>query len=52
MKIEGSTFIVTGGVSGLGEHTARYLLKKGANVVLFDRNAKRGNALVQELDAR
>jgi len=50
MKIKGSTFFVTGGASGLGEQTARWLVQHEANVVLIDRNAKRGNALVQELD--
>lgn len=52
MKVENGTFVVTGGVSGLGEHTARFLLQKGANIVLFDRNTKRGHEIVAELDSK
>jgi NAD(P)-dependent dehydrogenase (short-subunit alcohol dehydrogenase family) len=36
MQIEGSTFLVAGGGSGLGEATARMLLGAGANVVVAD----------------
>jgi NAD(P)-dependent dehydrogenase (short-subunit alcohol dehydrogenase family) len=36
MHIEGSTFLVAGGGSGLGEATARMLLGAGANVVVAD----------------
>lgn len=52
MQIEGNAAIVTGGASGLGEATARHLHAKGAHVVLFDRDADRGNAIAQELGAR
>lgn len=37
MRIENSTFVVTGAASGLGEATARLLLERGANVVGTDR---------------
>lgn len=36
MRIDGSTFLVAGGGSGLGEATARMLLGAGANVVVAD----------------
>ena len=34
MQIQGSTFIVTGGASGLGEGTVRMLAAAGAHVVI------------------
>jgi NAD(P)-dependent dehydrogenase (short-subunit alcohol dehydrogenase family) len=52
MKIPGSTFIVTGGVSGLGEATVRTLHAREANVVIFDINEERGSALSKELGNR
>lgn len=36
MKIQGKSFIVTGGASGLGAATARMLIERGASVVLAD----------------
>jgi NAD(P)-dependent dehydrogenase (short-subunit alcohol dehydrogenase family) len=36
MRIDGSTFIVTGGASGLGAATADELLERGANVAIAD----------------
>lgn len=36
MNISGSTFIITGGGSGLGEATARLFASSGANVVVAD----------------
>lgn len=52
MRLEGSTFIVTGGASGLGEGTARMLVTGGARVVIADLQADRGEALAKELGAR
>lgn len=52
MKFEGSTFIVTGGASGLGEATVRRFHGAGANVVIADLDAKRGEALATELGSR
>ncbi|PMR67451.1 3-hydroxyacyl-CoA dehydrogenase [Halomonas heilongjiangensis] len=52
MKFQDNTFIVTGGASGLGEATVRALHGAGANVVIADLNAERGEALAAELNAR
>jgi NAD(P)-dependent dehydrogenase (short-subunit alcohol dehydrogenase family) len=40
MRIEGSSAVVTGGGSGLGEATARLLASLGAIVHVFDRNTE------------
>ena len=52
MELKGSTFIVTGGASGLGAATARMVVAGGGNAVLADVNADVGNALAQELGRR
>jgi len=49
MELQGKTFIVSGGSSGLGEATARTLSKAGAHVVIADINDEKGNALAGEL---
>ena len=49
MELKASTFIVTGGASGLGAATARMIVAGGGNVVLADVNAEVGNALAAEL---
>ncbi len=51
MRIEGSSAIVVGGASGLGEATARALHAHGAVVTIADVNAEKGVALASELDA-
>jgi NAD(P)-dependent dehydrogenase (short-subunit alcohol dehydrogenase family) len=51
MKIQGSTFLVTGGSSGLGAATARRLAAAGANVVVVDLNSEAGEALAADLGA-
>lgn len=51
MDSRGSTFIVTGGASGLGAATARMLVQGGANVVLADLKDDEGRALAVELGA-
>jgi len=52
MRIDGSSALVAGGASGLGEATARHLHAGGARVVIADLNAERGEALTGELGER
>ena len=52
MKLQGSTFIVTGGASGLGEATARMVVVGGGNAVLADLKEAEGKALAQMLGAK
>jgi NAD(P)-dependent dehydrogenase (short-subunit alcohol dehydrogenase family) len=49
MDISGSSAIVTGGASGLGEATVRLLTKRGARVVVLDMNDDKGEALAKEV---
>ena len=46
---EGSTFIVTGGASGLGAATARMIVDGGGSVVIADLNEDDGTALADAL---
>jgi NAD(P)-dependent dehydrogenase (short-subunit alcohol dehydrogenase family) len=52
MRIEGTGALVAGGASGLGAATARALHARGAQVVVADVDAQRGEALVAELGDR
>jgi NAD(P)-dependent dehydrogenase (short-subunit alcohol dehydrogenase family) len=52
MQIRGSTFIVTGGASGLGEGTVKTLAEAGANVVIADLQADKGEGLARQLGAQ
>ena len=49
MQVEGSSAIVFGGASGLGEATARRLHEHGARVTIADLNEDKGGALAAEL---
>jgi NAD(P)-dependent dehydrogenase (short-subunit alcohol dehydrogenase family) len=49
MNLEGSSSIVTGGASGIGEASARQLTEAGARVVIADLNEEKGEALAKEL---
>ncbi|TMK25265.1 MAG: SDR family NAD(P)-dependent oxidoreductase [Actinobacteria bacterium] len=49
MNVEGSSAIVVGGASGLGEATVRMLHGRGALVTIADVNAEKGAALGGEL---
>ena len=49
MEIKDNVAIITGGVSGLGEATARSIVNKGGKVALLDLNAERGADISSEL---
>ena len=49
MDLKDKVAVISGGVSGLGEATARLLLGAGAKVALMDLNEEAGAALVSEL---
>jgi len=49
MELNGTSAIVTGGASGLGEATARLLTKRGVKVVIADLQADKGEVLAKEL---
>lgn len=50
MEIEKTVFLVTGGASGLGEATARMVVRRGGRVVVADVNPA-GRALAEEMGA-
>jgi NAD(P)-dependent dehydrogenase (short-subunit alcohol dehydrogenase family) len=52
MDLNGSSAIVTGGASGLGEATATLLHAGGASVTLFDMNAEAGAATAARIGGR
>lgn len=50
MNLENRVVVITGGASGLGQATARYMIaEKNAKVALLDLNAEAGDAMVAEL---
>ena len=51
MHIEDKVIVITGGASGLGLATARYMIRsdKGARVALLDLNAEAGELAAREL---
>jgi len=51
MEINGSSAIITGGASGLGEATARTLAAQGVRVTIFDRNEERAKEVAGEIGA-
>jgi len=51
VQIRGSSFIVTGGASGLGAATARLMVEGGGKVLIADLKEQEGGALVRELGA-
>jgi NAD(P)-dependent dehydrogenase (short-subunit alcohol dehydrogenase family) len=51
MEINGKTFLISGGGSGLGAATARALVGAGGKVVLADISEENGNHMVEELGA-
>lgn len=52
MQFPNSSFIVTGGASGLGEATVRYFHAAGANLLIADLQEERGAQLAAELGER
>lgn len=52
MQVVDSTFLVTGGASGLGAGVVRRLEAGGGNVVIADRQVAAGSALASELGNR
>jgi len=49
LNLEGSSAVITGGASGIGEASARQLAAAGARVVIADLNDERGQAVANEL---
>ncbi len=49
MNLGGSTFLVTGGASGLGAATVRMVVEGGGNAVIADLKETEGQALAKEL---
>jgi NAD(P)-dependent dehydrogenase (short-subunit alcohol dehydrogenase family) len=49
MQLQGKTFLITGGSSGLGMATLRRLVAGGANGIIADVNEEAGRALAAEL---
>lgn len=52
MKLQGATFIITGGASGLGEGTAQVFVESGANVIIADLNPENGERAAAALGAQ
>lgn len=49
MEMQGQAAIVSGGASGLGAETARYLARAGAKVAVLDMDMDRGRELAAEI---
>lgn len=49
LDLKGTSSIVTGGASGIGEATARQLADRGASVVVLDLNDDRGEKVAAEI---
>jgi len=52
MEINGNTFLISGGASGLGGATSRLLAENGANVIIADINKEKGEALASDLGSK
>ncbi len=52
MQIQGKTFLVSGGGSGLGAATARLLAASGANVIVADIRRETGEATANEIGVK
>ena len=49
LDLNGTSSIVTGGASGLGESTARLIASRGARVVVVDMNEEKGNKVASDI---
>jgi NAD(P)-dependent dehydrogenase (short-subunit alcohol dehydrogenase family) len=49
MEVTGKAAIVTGGASGLGAATAKYLAEAGARVAILDRDEDKGAAMAESI---
>ncbi|KAI0881481.1 short chain dehydrogenase [Annulohypoxylon maeteangense] len=49
MKIEGRTFVVSGGASGLGQACVEEICRNGGNVAVLDLNEENGTSVVKNL---
>ena len=49
LDLNGTSSIVTGGASGLGEATARLLASRGAKVVIADLQDDKGNQVASDI---
>src|SRR3954451_21088488 len=49
MNVNGVAAVVTGAASGLGEATARELVRRGAKVAVFDRDEQRGQRVAADI---
>ena len=48
-RLDGKVALVTGGASGIGEHTSRVLTNAGASVIILDLDRARAESLAAEL---
>lgn len=52
MQIDGKTFLITGGASGLGRAAAETILSAGGRAIVLDVNAEAGRAAAEALGAQ
>ena len=48
-RLENRVAIITGGTAGIGAATAIKFAQEGAKVILWARNAERGNAFIEKM---
>ncbi len=52
MEIQGKTFLITGGASGLGAASARILSEAGGHTIIADVDVEHGQRIAKELDGQ